>query len=375
MPAALRSALPATGDWMNQLPARIRRFGRWWLGQLLAMLPPGWRHWSALHPDELRLLLNEDSIEVTVTSAGGQRAIALFEGRARATAILPLRTFLRHKITERTRVSLTLPRYKCLVCTLSLPAAAKDNLRQVLHYEMDRHTPFTGDQVWFDYRVIATSAEQIGLTLYAAPRDTIDQALDLARQLGLRPYAIGVDEPGPLPSGMAPLNLLPPAARPARFSRRQALDAGLAGVVALLLAAVIVIPFWHQGRHIERLSLELREARAAAEAAFAVRDRRDTLLATLDRIRAQRHATPPVLRTLDELSARLPDDTWLHRVEIKGGSLQLQGESGAAAALIRILEDSPLLEHVNFRSPVTQDARTGRENFQITAGLKSGARP
>ncbi len=49
-------------------------------------------------------------------------------------------------------VVLKMPRDKVLRRLVDLPAAAAENLREVLGFEMDRHTPFNADEVYFDYR-------------------------------------------------------------------------------------------------------------------------------------------------------------------------------------------------------------------------------
>lgn len=372
MSVPLRHMLQTPGDWTHGIGLRARRFVAWWRAQLLAMLPPRLREWPTLQPGELQLLLQDDSVEVTVTTGAERRALAIFDTRAGQTPG-PLRAFVRQKVSQRTRVTLLLPRERLLVCTLTLPAAATENLRQVLGYEMDRHTPFSAERVYFDYRISAARADQIDVELYVATRDTVDRALELARQLDLHPQAIGIA--GTAQPGAAALNLLPAGLRPPRYSRRQRLDAALGALIALLLAAIAAIPFWQQARAIALLEAELGQAQAAAAAAFGVRDRRDALLASLERIRAHRQALPSTLQSLDELSARLPDNTWLQRVEIKGGTIHLQGESAAAAALIQLLDNSPLLDDVSFRSPVTQDPRSGQEHFQISARLRGEAAP
>ena len=45
------------------------------------------------------------------------------------------------------RAIFCIPESSTLTRNLSLPAAAEDNLRQVLGFEMDRQTPFKADQV------------------------------------------------------------------------------------------------------------------------------------------------------------------------------------------------------------------------------------
>lgn len=58
-----------------------------------------------------------------------------------------------------------------------------------------------------------------------------------------------------------------------------------------------------------------------------------------------------------ELTTLLPDDTFLERVQLKGDTGQLIGQSGKALALIGILESSKLFSSVGFTSPVTKRTR------------------
>ncbi len=81
------------------------------------------------------------------------------------------------------------------------------------------------------------------------------------------------------------------------------------------------------------------------------------------------------MELLEELSARLPDDTWLFRAEVRDGKVHLQGTSTGASALIAELENSRFLEDVRFASPVTQDGASGRERFHLSASIVSPPRP
>jgi hypothetical protein len=48
---------------------------------------------------------------------------------------------------------LLMPGDKVLTRPLTLPLAAEENLREVLAFEMDQHTPFMSDDVYYDYLV------------------------------------------------------------------------------------------------------------------------------------------------------------------------------------------------------------------------------
>ncbi len=88
---------------------------------------------------------------------------------------------------------------------------------------------------------------------------------------------------------------------------------------------------------------------------------------------AQKTGQPASVELLEELSQRLPDDTWLFRVEVRDGKVHLQGTSTTASALIAELEGSLFLENVRFASPVTQDGASGRERFHLSASIMSPA--
>lgn len=70
---------------------------------------------------------------------------------------------------------------------------------------------------------------------------------------------------------------------------------------------------------------------------------------------------------LRELTAILPDDTWLERLQIKGDNLQIIGQSAKASALIGIVDTSKFMNSPGFASPVTIDPRFGKERFMLNA--------
>ena len=66
--------------------------------------------------------------------------------------------------------------------TLDLPLAAAENLREVLTFEMDRQTPFTADQVYFDYQIVQrdNTNGRISVEMTAVHRADVDTAIQRA---------------------------------------------------------------------------------------------------------------------------------------------------------------------------------------------------
>ena len=88
--------------------------------------------------------------------------------------------------------------------------------------------------------------------------------------------------------------------------------------------------------------------------------------AFLDSRRASR---PTTVEVLDELSRRLPDNTYLEKVGMEGDKLLLIGFSPEASALVGKLEGSPLWRAPALSGALQPDPRTGLDRFSLTAEL------
>jgi Tfp pilus assembly protein PilN len=94
---------------------------------------------------------------------------------------------------------------------VTLPAAAKENLAQVVAYELDRFLPLPAESLYFDYQVLKETESEIHLALMAVRREPVEECLRLLSQATLRP--IGV-ELGPAAAANAFASLatrLPPS--------------------------------------------------------------------------------------------------------------------------------------------------------------------
>ena len=94
--------------------------------------------------------------------------------------------------------------------------------------------------------------------------------------------------------------------------------------------------------------------------------------AFLDRARSGR---PTNVEIIDELSRRLPDNTYLEKLAIEDDRVLLIGLSTEASALVPRLEGSPLWKSPALTGALQPDPRTRRDRFTLTAELaiKPGA--
>ncbi len=347
----------------------ISRFFAWWFGELAACVP-----------ERLRRLFSRESAALTVTPGDGDAGFALHRGgsgRALGRIRFDPRVEPRRALAQVLRgislhdldIVMQLPADRVLRRDVSLPLAAAENLREVLAFEMDRHTPFMAVEVAFDYRVTGTDAEtkRINVDLAVVPRGLLEQATELAASFGLALDRVGIA--GEESHKGRSFNFLPNGGPAGRSTARQRLSIALTAVAAILAVIAVYLPLFIKERTLAAYEARLEESRAAA---LDAEDLKKRLAATLEHSRFlidRRQSIPAATALLAEVTERLPDDTWLVQLRWQGTKLVLAGFSPAAAALIAGLEESPLLAEVRFGSPVTADPRIGRERFNISADV------
>jgi general secretion pathway protein L len=93
--------------------------------------------------------------------------------------------------------------------SLTLPMAIEDHLRQALAYDLDRHTPFKPDELYFDAVVVDRDPARntLRVDLAAARRNIVDEVVRQAESFGARVVAVTVDPPRA--AWASPVDLLP----------------------------------------------------------------------------------------------------------------------------------------------------------------------
>ncbi len=250
---------------------------------------------------------------------------------------------------------------------LTLPAASRDYLDAVLRNQIERLTPWPVDRVAFGYAVGAGGAPagQISVRVVATARETLTAALARLAGAGIRPVSVGVATD---PVERAPEVRLPVAGGQAEG---ETLRRRLSVTVLAIFAACLAFAGW------SAWSLARENTRSTAlESALEVQR---TLLGRVvartteaedgQALVALRRDAVPMAVLLEELSALIPDDTYLTEFAVENGEVRLQGLSPDATALIALLEDADLLEGVDFAAATTRDPDTARDSFNISARL------
>lgn len=268
---------------------------------------------------------------------------------------------------EKAELVLRLPADHGLHKSVFLPAAAQENLQQVLGFELDRYTPFKMDHVYFSAILIGnTGYGQLQVLLIIAPKIRLDEPLALLETWGVRPRRVDyLPTTTDFPQYHNAYNLLPERYRQTGGTLRQSAHWLMSVLLLSLLFGVLVLPVWMEGQAVESLKTRIRQLEKQNQVVDAQQTEIDALRTETQRLIDTKRQAPALLPVLNELSNLLNDDTWLTHMQFSGQHMQIQGQSPAASALIAALETSEFFSNVSFVSPLTQDKVTGRERFQI----------
>jgi general secretion pathway protein L len=103
-----------------------------------------------------------------------------------------VRDFVATKGIDPSHAVLCVPRSDAAVTRVLLPAAAQENLAQVLEYEMENLVPLPREEIFYDYTVRPLGAERIEVLLVCVPRDVINGYLEALDEAGVKPRSIGL---------------------------------------------------------------------------------------------------------------------------------------------------------------------------------------
>jgi general secretion pathway protein L len=347
----------------QSLRYQLRNIWCWWSGEISALLPERVR--TLLRGGKsTQLLYKDETLRIVNQGLSGEEVI---ENYLRVIDFNDPEH--RRVLNSASEIRLCLEPKKYLFKKVTLPIETEENLREVLAFEMDRQTPFSVDQVYYDYMINNRDKQNrtLDITLILAPIDKISPALRQLEENRVRINAISPCEE--IDPNLNEVNLLPPEKRERPYKRYQLLNLSLLLILLLLFIGNLILPLWQKSILLKKLEKELEENKSKANQVAALRDQVTSARNENRFLEEKKRTTWSVLDILLELTLLLPDDTWVSNFEVRDNTVHLHGQSMASASLIPILETSKLFQNVTFRSPVTRSKKNNTERFHISAEL------
>ena len=263
---------------------------------------------------------------------------------------------------------------------LEMPLAVQDRLQQVLGYELDRLTPLKASELYYDFRVKQKnlSAGTCTVELAAAPRMRVDPMLAEATRRNIVVMRMLLS-----PTDVdTPLDLLKTAQAAADDGNksRSWITPALIGLCAAMVIMLVALPLWQMRQYILALQPIEAVAKTDAEVASVVQRQLEKQISEYNLPLARKYSGPLVVQLIDDLSKRLPDDTWAQSIEIrtiptqKTKEVVLQGETGSGGKILQIVQESPLIKEPTFKATMTRVAPNA-ERFHIAGEIVAAELP
>jgi general secretion pathway protein L len=268
------------------------------------------------------------------------------------------------------RQVLMLPALSVMIHHLQLPLAAARDLTAVVGYELDKYTPYPRDELCYVVRRDGASAGGLQVTLIAIHRERLDAILTDCAAHGLTPQCVDVCAEDGTPSG---IDLLPQSARP--LSPRAEVDRRRLLAAACTVLLVILMGVWLHDRQqrLEDMRAIVHAQKAQVAEVQRLRQQLTNTLGATNYLTHHKAARPTMAALMSELTACLPDDTWLDQLEIDAADVSFSGHSARASALISRLKACPSLENPQFQGVIQPDADGGKDRFSLHARLHQEA--
>jgi hypothetical protein len=214
------------------------------------------------------------------------------------------------------------------------------------------------------------------VVVLAAPR-TVDEMSDPLRKAG---WKVGADprgwptaeEASAARAQAADLELTPPSlARDRKETIRKRAGTFLGAAILLVLAS-FGVQYWGANRELNAIRDQRAAIRPQVEPLLAARDSLNVLTAQVQSMEELSSSVPVWTRSLVELSALLPPETYLTGLFASGDTLEIEASGTEAGMAIQALREAGLFEEVRLQGLVERELEEGEtvtERFRLWALL------
>lgn len=331
---------------MEQAVQLLLRGWRWWVDELLAMLPPEWRE------------------RVTRRSHN----VAEFRGGALVYRDEESGQFLQTK--PRGAIKALMPAEQVLVREMDLPLLPMSDVKRMIALDIDRLTPFQPEQIVFDAEIVARNPESgrqqvaLGVVLRAA----VTEFMDSLRANNLQPAAVGVASR----RGVYDFDFLS-AMREANggdAAQRRSLYWWIGAAVLLIVNLALLT--YRDSSNLDQLRQTVETQQGPVGVALRTREKVDREAARRAALLKSKAENAP-LPVLDAVTQAMPQDAWVRRFEWNGRSVHITGSRKTSTDIIARLEASPVLRNAHSLNTTTRNDPTAvTQPFDLTADRETG---
>ena len=350
------------------------RFLEWWGEELLGLVP----HWLR------RLLADAETGVVLAQVDGGFQIVAASSSRGRKEDTSPLLSRAQAlaaladmaSSSKAGSIGLRLPFSQCFERRVELPKAARDDLRRMLNFDLERATPFRLGDV---YTACLPTGEagakgRQRVRQLIVKREAVDPLIADVKAAGLVPAFVDCWQTTAA-SGL-PVNFLEADAPPrSGLARHVTAPRALAMLVLLLAGVAAVLSLSRYEAALGEVRADTARLRTQAAGVRDAMERSAAAVADLARLQRMKLGQVPAVEVLEELSRLLPDSVWLTDLRIEGDVVDVTGLAKSGAALPPLFVGSALFTDAALTAPVTLDQREDKERFSLRIRIRPPTAP
>ena len=350
---------------LNRFSQTSREYFTWWVRQMRDLLPERTRAAETAATEILIVESDSAGSMLTASMRRGDRVTALGRFPSDPTGLVALRNAA---ALGGRPIPIWLHPSSAIMLEkqLAFPLAAERELGRVLAYEMDRETPFTADEVWWNWRVDTRdkASGQLGLTLFVLPKANSQAIATALAESGLRPSVIDAATAGGQRHQIRLDNS--PVHRIVLSGKTRVLAAA-----CLTLAVIALIaPFVRQSLALGQVETRIAELKPQVDEVQQLRRRIEASGLGASQLAMEQAGSADPLKVLAETTQTLPDDTHLTDLSLHKHKLSVSGQSEEAAKLIGLLTADPMFKNPAFTSAVTRVQGSKLDAFSIDTEVR-----
>jgi general secretion pathway protein L len=255
------------------------------------------------------------------------------------------------------KVTLVIPAAWAIVKTAEFPLTIKENLSNVISYELDRLTPLSPERAFYDFRVLSEDENRIRILLAAMKAETLQPYVEALRAKGIAIKRVAI-------AGTEGMNLLDKGIH-------QILKPPLALTLVLLVALVVLGLFWLvsplqiEEKRVAAIDREIASRKEEVNKIESLKKEFNGVEQEITTIRNFKTSRPVMLELLREMTRVLPKSAWLSRVRFTESTVEIEGYAASATDIVPKMEASGYFRKVEFSSPTFRDVRLNADRFLI----------
>ena len=370
MTTIVEKIISPINDWYQT--SGVRAFWVWWSDSLMEWVPESKRKQMFPKQEQLFITGDADSIALWVESSN------VISQMSEDSSLVDKQWWhqLNHHVAQsdvESKVSYLIENQHVLVREVAMPTAALSNIEAVIKYELDKYIPFNPQDVVFACRPMPAEegVDKTPVQLVVVQKVLIEQIEKEAANKSVQLSAIDVNlgtESAPKALGV---NLLSADLRKKKDWTKIKLNLVLLLAVLAMIWFVMFSSIENKNNKIERLETQTDEWRDDARRAKLLETELNESIQAANFLGDKKVNAPSAMAIMDELTRKIPQDSYLTRIILDEERIEIVGQSDNANALVPILNQSDLWFEPEIVGQVMPDARTGKEKFTIKAVLKA----